>query len=144
MDIPELQDLLKQYQDARHAAGFSGPNDVILQIGGYVADTAERARREPEASTMRGRRLVQAALHRAADPEAFERLKRISEVGYDDVLSRVAYGTPAAVVERLQEYRESLGITGVSLDVNPGGQIPYDRVVHSIRLLTDRVIPKFR
>jgi alkanesulfonate monooxygenase SsuD/methylene tetrahydromethanopterin reductase-like flavin-dependent oxidoreductase (luciferase family) len=82
--------------------------------------------------------------HRAADPEAFERLKRISEVGYDDVLSRVAYGTPDAVVERLQEYRETLGITGVSLDVNPGGQIPYDRVVHSIRLLTDKVIPKFR
>jgi alkanesulfonate monooxygenase SsuD/methylene tetrahydromethanopterin reductase-like flavin-dependent oxidoreductase (luciferase family) len=144
MDIPELQDLLKQYQEARHAAGFSGPNDVILQIGGYVADTAERARSEPEASTMRGRRLVQAALHRAADPEAFERLKRISEVGYDDVLSRVAYGTPDAVVERLLEYRESLGITGVSLDVNPGGQIPYDRVVHSIRLLTDKVMPKFR
>jgi hypothetical protein len=60
------------------------------------------------------------------------------------VLSRVAYGTPDAVVERLQEYRETLGITGVSLDVNPGGQIPYDRVVHSIRLLTDKVIPKFR
>jgi hypothetical protein len=37
-------------------SSFSGPNDVILQIGGYVADTAERARSEPEASTMRGRR----------------------------------------------------------------------------------------
>ena len=93
---------------------------------------------------MRGRRLVQAALHRAADPEAFERLKRISEVGYDEVLGRVAYGTPDAVAERIQEYRETLGITGISLDVNPGGQIPYDRVVHSIRLLTDKVIPKFR
>lgn len=144
MDIPELQDLLKQYEQARHAAGFTGPNDVILQIAGYVADTAERARREPEASTLRGRRLVQAALNRAADPEAFDRLKRISEVPYDDVLHRVAYGTPDAVVERLQEYRERLGITGVSLDVNPGGQIPYDRVVHSIRLLTEKVIPRFR
>src|SRR5262249_28968410 len=83
-----------QYEAARHAAGFAGPNDVILQIAGYVADTAEKARREPEASTMRGRRLVSAALHRAADPEAFERLKRISEVPYDEVLARVAYGTP--------------------------------------------------
>src|SRR5262249_13455775 len=51
MDIPELQDLLKQYEAARHAAGFTGPNDVILQIAGYVADTAEKARSEPEAST---------------------------------------------------------------------------------------------
>ncbi len=39
---------------------------------------------------------------------------------------------------------QALGITGVSLDVNPGGQIPYDRVVHSIRLLTEKVIPKFK
>jgi alkanesulfonate monooxygenase SsuD/methylene tetrahydromethanopterin reductase-like flavin-dependent oxidoreductase (luciferase family) len=93
---------------------------------------------------MRGRRLVSAALHRAADPEAFERLKRISEIPYDDVLPRVAYGTPEAVVDRLLEYREALGITGISLDVNPGGQIPYDRVVHSIRLLTDKVMPKLK
>ena len=65
-------------------------------------------------------------------------------MSYDDVLRRVAYGTPEAVVERLQEYRETLGITGVSLDVNPGGQIPYDRVVHSMRLLTEKVIPHFK
>ena len=45
----------------------------------------------------------------------------------------------AAIVDHV-----SVGITGVSLDVNPGGQIPYDRVVHSIRLLTDKVIPKFK
>jgi len=105
---------------------------------------ADRARAEPEASTMRQRRLVQAALHRAADPEAFERLKRLAEVSYDEVLPRVAYGTPEAVVERIEEFRQALGITGVSLDVNPGGQIPYDRVVHSIRLLTEKVIPKFK
>jgi alkanesulfonate monooxygenase SsuD/methylene tetrahydromethanopterin reductase-like flavin-dependent oxidoreductase (luciferase family) len=60
------------------------------------------------------------------------------------VLPRLAYGTPEAVADRLAEYREMLGITGVSLDVNPGGQIRYDRVVSSIRLLTEQVIPKFR
>ena len=144
MDIPELQELLKQYEEERHAAGFSGPNDVILQIAGYVADTAEQAYTEPQASTMRQRRLVREALGRTADQEAFERLRRLSEVSYDEVLQRVAYGTPEAVVERLLEYKETLGITGVSLDLNPGGQIPYDRVVHSMRLLTEQVIPKFK
>src|SRR4029453_13490096 len=63
MDIPELQELLQQYQAARHAAGFPGPNDLILQIAAYVADTAEQARTEPEASTMRQRRLVRETLH---------------------------------------------------------------------------------
>lgn len=144
MEIAELQDLLQQYREERQAAGFAGPNDVILQIAVYVADTADRARSEPEASTMRQRRLVRQSLHRAADQEAYERLRRISEVDYDDVLRRVAYGTPEAVVERLQAYQEALGITGVSLDVNPGGQIPYERVVHSLRLLTEKVLPRFK
>ena len=144
MEVPELQDLLSQYGEKRHGAGFSGPNDVILQLAVYVADTAEKARSEPEASTMRQRRLVSESLAHAADEEAYERLKRISEVPYEDVLRRVAYGTPEAVVERLHEYQEELGITGVSLDVNPGGQVPYDRVVNSIRLLCEKVIPEFR
>jgi alkanesulfonate monooxygenase SsuD/methylene tetrahydromethanopterin reductase-like flavin-dependent oxidoreductase (luciferase family) len=143
MDIPELQMLLKQYQEERHAAGFPGPNDVILQIAAYVADTPEEARTEPEASTMRQRRLVRETLGRTGDQEAYERLRRLSEVSYDEVLHRVAYGTPEAVVERLLEYKEAFGLTGVSLDMNPGGQIPYDRVVNSIRLLVEQVIPKF-
>jgi alkanesulfonate monooxygenase SsuD/methylene tetrahydromethanopterin reductase-like flavin-dependent oxidoreductase (luciferase family) len=78
------------------------------------------------------------------DRQTFERLRRLSKLSYDEVLQRVAYGTPAAVVERLQAHQEALGITGVSLDVNTGGQIPYERVLNSIRLLTEQVIPKFR
>jgi alkanesulfonate monooxygenase SsuD/methylene tetrahydromethanopterin reductase-like flavin-dependent oxidoreductase (luciferase family) len=144
MDIPELQTLLKQYQEERHAAGFAGPNDVILQVAAYVAETAEKAYAEPEASTMRQRRLVREALGRTGDQEAFERLRRLAEVSYDDVLQRVAYGTPEAVVERLQEYQEAFGLTGVSLDMNPGGQIPYERVVNSMRLLAERVMPHFK
>ena len=144
MEISQLQHLLEQYRQARVAAGFSGPNDVILQIPLYVAETAARARTEPEASAMRRLQLVRQSLDKAADQEAYERLKRLSEVSYDDVLKRCAFGTPDAVIERLHEYRETLGITGVSLEVNAGGQIPYDRVVNSIRLLTEKVVPKFK
>ena len=144
MDVPELRELLSEYQERRHAAGFSGPNDVILQLAMYVAETDEQARREPEASTMRQRRLLAESLGNAADQEAYERLKRISETTYEDVLTRVAYGSPERVVERFQEYQEELGITGVSLDVNPGGQVPYDQVVKSIELLTEKVIPAFK
>jgi alkanesulfonate monooxygenase SsuD/methylene tetrahydromethanopterin reductase-like flavin-dependent oxidoreductase (luciferase family) len=144
MEIPQLQDLLKKYQETRELAGFSGPNDVILQIPAYVAETAEQAHTGPEASIMRQRRLVRQSLNKAADQEAYERLRRISEVTYDDVLRRVAFGTPEAVVDRLQEYQEDLGITGVALDMNPGGQVPHDRVVNSIRLLTEKVVPQFK
>ena len=144
MDISELQNLLAQYRAVRESHGFSGPNDVVLQIPVYVADSAERARSEPEASTMRRLQLIRQTLDKAADPEAYERLKRISEVSYDEVLTRCAFGTPEAVVEKLQQYREDFGLTGFSLEVNAGGQIPYDRVVDSIRLLSEKVIPKFK
>jgi alkanesulfonate monooxygenase SsuD/methylene tetrahydromethanopterin reductase-like flavin-dependent oxidoreductase (luciferase family) len=87
-------------------------NDVILQRVADVAETADQARSEPKASTMRQRRLVRESLHQAGDPEAVARLRRLSEVRYDEVLHQVAYGTPEAVVERLQEYGESLGIAG--------------------------------
>jgi len=144
MDIPEIKELLNGYKEQRELAGFTGPNDVILQLAMYVAETDEQARREPEASTMRQRRLLAESLGNAADQEAYERLKRISDTTYDDVLTRVAYGSPETVVERLREYQEELGITGVSMDVNPGGQVPYDQVVKSIELLTEKVIPAFK
>ena len=144
MDVSELQDLLGEYEEKRHNAGFDGPNDVILQLACNEAATAEEALPEPEASTMRQRRLVAESLNTAADEEAYERLKKISETTYEDVLTRVIYGTPEMVVERLHQYQEDLGITGVSLDINPGGQVPYGRVVNSMRLLTEKVMPQFK
>jgi len=144
MDIPELQELLGQYREERHAAGFDGPNNVILQLAAYVAETPEKAYDEPQTSTMRQRRLLAQSLGRTGDQEAFERLRRLNEVTYDQVLPRVAYGTPEAVVERLMAFKEALGLTGFSLDVNPGGQLPYERVVNSIHLLTEKVIPNFK
>jgi hypothetical protein len=46
-------------------------------------------------------------------------------------------------VDRLREYRERLGIDAISLNINPGGQIPHDRVLNSVRLLMDKVAPAF-
>ena len=144
MDISELQNLLSDYQETRSAAGFEGPNDVIVQIPAYVAETAEQAFEDPRASTMRGRRLVLEAINEAADQEAYERLKALSEVPYERVVDRTAFGTPEAVVERLQMYIDELGATGFSIDFNPGGQIPHDLIVNSIRLFADKVVPNFK
>ena len=74
-----------------------------------MGNTPEEARAIPEESTMRARRLVRESLAQAADQEAYERLKRISEVTYDDVLTRVAYGTAEEVANRLHWHQEELG-----------------------------------
>ena len=95
-------------------------------------------------STMHRVRVIQENLSRTGDEETYQRLRQSAELSYDDLLTRLAFGTPEAVAEKIHGFREDLGITGISVDVNPGGQIPHDRVMKSVRLLADKVIPQFR
>ncbi|MDH3598573.1 MAG: LLM class flavin-dependent oxidoreductase [Candidatus Tectomicrobia bacterium] len=144
--IPQLQERLALYRQAWKEAGHSGTAEVGVRLPIYVAETEDKARAEPEASMWHeiryGARQLSAS---AASAEVAERLRRVADSSYDDLLKqRVLFGTPEAVVDRLQRYQEELGLTGVVAEVNYGGQIPYDRVLHSIRLLTDKVVPKFK
>lgn len=144
--VTQLQERLALYRQARQAAGHTASEDIALRIPAYVAETAERARSEPEESAMHAVQYgAQELSGSAASEETAERLQRLASVPYDDLLKRrLLYGTPEAIVERLQEYQEELGITGVVLEMNYGGRIPYDRVLNSIRLMAEQVMPRFR
>jgi alkanesulfonate monooxygenase SsuD/methylene tetrahydromethanopterin reductase-like flavin-dependent oxidoreductase (luciferase family) len=144
--IPQLQERLALYRQARQEAGHTGPADIALRIPAYVAESAELARSEPEASTMHAIRYAATELiTTAANPEIAVRMQRIANTPYDDILKqRVLYGTSEAVVNRLQEYQDALGITGVVLEMNYGGRIPYERVINSVRLLAEKVAPRFK
>jgi len=144
--IPQLRERLELYRKARQEAGHTGPADIALRIPAYVAETAERARSEPEAST---RHAIQYGAQElsgfAASQETAERLQRRASVPYDELLQqRLIYGTPGEVVDRLQEYQAELGISSVVLEMNYGGQIPSERIINSMRLLTEKVVPKFK
>jgi alkanesulfonate monooxygenase SsuD/methylene tetrahydromethanopterin reductase-like flavin-dependent oxidoreductase (luciferase family) len=147
MELTEISDLLGQYDDERHKAGFTEPRSVTLQTVAYVAETSQEARDEAEYSTMYERaHAVRPQEGRYGDDEATTRLQNLrteGTVAYEDVIRRRLYGTPEEVVDRLKEYQERLGITGVSMAVNPGGQIPFDRVVNSVRLIMEKVAPHF-
>jgi alkanesulfonate monooxygenase SsuD/methylene tetrahydromethanopterin reductase-like flavin-dependent oxidoreductase (luciferase family) len=141
MEVPELQTLLAEYQTERHAAGFEGANQVTLQTTLYLADDKQRAVEEPRASTVHERMLFHRYQSgRQGDEEAKQRLER--DPPYDVLIQRRLYCAPSEAVDRLQEYKETLGITGVSLTVNPGGQIPQDQEVNSLRLLMEKVAPR--
>ena len=144
--VPQLQERLELYQQARRKAGHLGPGDVSLRIPAYVAEDSDRAVSEPEASTMHAIRYGAQELSKsAATEEARKRLLEMARVPYSDILEkRVMYGTPEVLVERIQEYQENLGITGLVLETNYGGQIPNDRVVNSIRLIAQKVMPEFK
>ncbi len=144
--IPVLQERLALYRQARQEAGFSGPGDVALRIPAYIAETAEGARCEPEASAIHAMRYAaEELITTAANPEVAARLRQTASTPYEEVMkNRLLYGTPEAVIDRLQAYQETLGISGVVLEMNYGGRIPYERVINSIRLLATRVAPKFK
>ena len=144
--IPLLQERLASYRKARKDAGHSSPDNVALRIPVYVAETAAKARSEPEASAMQAIRYAATELiTTAASQETADRLRRIAATPYEEILKqRVLFGTPDAVVDRLQEYQESLGISGVVMEMNYGGRIPYGQVIDSMRLLAEKVMPVFK
>ena len=144
--VPQLQEGLKLYRQARKEAGHDGPGEVSLRIPAYVAEDAGKAASDPEASTMHAIQYgAQELIKTAASQEGAERLRQMASLPYQQILeNRVMYGTPEAITDRILEYRAQLDITGVVLEVNYGGQMSNDRVVNSIRLLADRVIPNFK
>jgi hypothetical protein len=53
-------------------------------------------------------------------------------------------GTPGMVADRLAELRETLGLSGILAELNCGMRIPPERVMTSLRLLCEQVMPHFR
>ena len=144
--FPKLVERVAVYRKVRQAAGYSEPGEVMLRIPAYAAETEAKARSEPEPSTLHKVELrAKILLPNIASEDVAREFKKASEVSYDDILrDSVMYGTPDAIVDRIQEYREMLGLSGVILETNLGGQIPIDLVVNSIGLLAKKVMPAFK
>jgi hypothetical protein len=47
-----------------------------------------------------------------------------------------------AAADRLLELREKLGYSTLSVWMNAGGQVPHERVLASMRLFAERVMPR--
>lgn len=148
VSISDLRRFIGGYHEGRAAAGHPGRGDIALSMPVYVAETARRARDEPEASTMHFYRAISEALKQAGgavapDESRLARAARLGELAYDDVLREQAiYGTPEAVADRILALREELGFSSFSAWMNVGGQVPNERVLTSMRLFAERVIPR--
>jgi hypothetical protein len=58
--------------------------------------------------------------------------------------TRVAFGSPAGLIDRLTELRDELGLDGIVTELNPGGLIPAELEMRSLRLLAHEVMPALR
>jgi alkanesulfonate monooxygenase SsuD/methylene tetrahydromethanopterin reductase-like flavin-dependent oxidoreductase (luciferase family) len=150
--LHELAPLIASYRAAYAEAGHSGKGEVFLRVPVYVADTAERAREEPQASIMGFYRQLGEQLEASAQQagaRAIEqrdvRGRRLREITFDEVLrDKVIVGTPEMVVERLRTVSDELGLDGILAELNSGGQTPREGVLRSLQLLCEEVMPAFR
>ena len=151
-EIPDLRAQLSSYRQAWTEAGHPGTSSVYLRIPVYASTTARGALEEPHESLkaffVRQTELARAAVGRAgAGPEDRRRMEaeRMASLTYEDMLAKkVVFGTTAAVIARLQELRDELGLDGIVAELNPGGLIPAELEARSFELIANEVAPALR
>jgi alkanesulfonate monooxygenase SsuD/methylene tetrahydromethanopterin reductase-like flavin-dependent oxidoreductase (luciferase family) len=151
-DMDDLKVSLKSYREAWSEGGHTGTPSAYVRIPVYAAKTERAALEEPRESIYaffeRQSALARSAVGRAGTGPAEQRsfqAERMATLSYDDILAKkVAFGTPARLIERLSELQDELGIDGILLEPNSGGLIPPALERESLRLFTHEVIPAFR
>jgi hypothetical protein len=92
-----------------------------------------------------GDRVAEFASYKGTTGDWRAQADHILSMSYDDWLrDKVAYGTPEAVVDRLGQLRDELGLSQIMFEVNFGSQIPYELQISSLRLMTEKVIPHLK
>jgi alkanesulfonate monooxygenase SsuD/methylene tetrahydromethanopterin reductase-like flavin-dependent oxidoreductase (luciferase family) len=129
--LGDLPANIRAYRDAYRAAGHPGQGKAYLQVPIYVAETAERALAEAKdglmrfatyrADLVRGPLTYEAALHQKG-----------------------IVGTPNMVAARIEELQETVGLDGISAEINIGSMLSHEQVMNSLRLYCQEVMPRFK
>ena len=146
--MAELTEGIAAYQAAWQEAGHPGQGEVRLRLPIYVAEDMDQAQSEPQASAMPYYERVRHAYLRSAqtfeNPARAARAARLATLTYADVLhTRVVFGTPTLVTARLSTLRQEVGLSGI-MEPKIGGRIPYELLLHSMRLFAQEVAPSLR
>ncbi len=153
MDVEELETCLKDYHSAWQTAGHAGESgDISVRFPMYIAPSDDEAVEEPkesiEAYFQRMRRRFEEGWGRPGTEyweRRQQRLERLEKLTYEEILdTKVIVGSPERVIDRLTQYKEMLGLTGFTAELNPGGLLPPEAVHRSLKLLTEEVMPAFK
>jgi alkanesulfonate monooxygenase SsuD/methylene tetrahydromethanopterin reductase-like flavin-dependent oxidoreductase (luciferase family) len=143
---------MKAYRQALKDSGHENQGDAYLRVPIYVGETDQQGMDEPRESTVRSyQRLAENfrasanAAGTTASEERRERYERLSSVTYDELLEdRLAYGSPDTVARKLKHLISELGLSGVIMEPNVGGQLTEQQVLNSIRRYGEEVAPQLR
>ena len=90
-------------------------------------------------------RVIAASSPRGGSAERGNTAAKLSALSYDDILrDRVAFGTAARLIDRVNEWREVLGIDGITAEMNAGGMLIEEQVKNSLCIITRDVMPAFK
>jgi len=71
--------------------------------------------------------------------------RRLQNITYEDALrEKLIVGSPERITDRLMELREKLGLDGILCEMNCGTKIPHPKVMKSLQLLCEKVMPQFQ
>jgi alkanesulfonate monooxygenase SsuD/methylene tetrahydromethanopterin reductase-like flavin-dependent oxidoreductase (luciferase family) len=152
MDVPELSRNLRAYRQAWREGGHAGDGDVCLRIPVYAAPTEKAAVEEPHETItfyfQRQADLTRQPMGRAGTGPVERRqsqAERLASLTYDQILAtKVAFGSPAGLIDRLTGLKEELGLTGIAAELNPGGLLTAEREMRSLQIMTQQVMPAFK
>jgi alkanesulfonate monooxygenase SsuD/methylene tetrahydromethanopterin reductase-like flavin-dependent oxidoreductase (luciferase family) len=153
MDVNDLQTNMHDYHQAWRESGHKGDSgDISVRFPMYIAPTDDEAMEDPketiEAYFQRMRRRFEEGWGgTGADywERRRQRLEQLEKLTYEEILeTKVIFGSPGRVIDRLHQYKEMLGLSGFTAELNPGGLLPPEAVQRSLRLLTEEVMPAFK
>ena len=131
-----LREDVKSYRQAWMDAGHPGDPTTVVRIPTLLADTQVEADRLTEnlmnlaRCYYAGRVGIGSTDAGAASPDATEEVN--------------LFGTPEEVVDKIEVLREAFSTDEIMFEVNWTSSVPRDVVMNTLRLLTDKVIPKFK
>ena len=150
-NLSVLRDNLSRYQKVWQQSGQSEKGSVYLRVPVYAARTKHAAMDEPRECIIhyfeRQARLMaeQGAARSDGNTSNKSIAAGLAELTYDEILeSRVAFGDPGQLIDRLNLWRQELGIDGVVMELNAGGLLSEEQVLNSLKVLTDDVMPAFK
>ncbi|MGQ4808481.1 Alkanal monooxygenase alpha chain [Candidatus Entotheonellaceae bacterium PAL068K] len=136
---------------SRTAGHGEAMQDVAVLAPVYVTTQAEQSRRQTEASCMHYFRTVshQAGLGTADGAESYAYLRevrqRMQTITWEEVDTTMAfYGAPDACIRKLTEAHARCHLDQIICWFNPGGLVPHQQVLDSMRLFAEEVMPAVR
>ena len=131
-----LREDVKAYRQAWKDAGHSGEPTTVVRIPTLLADTKAEADEQSEKLMDLARRFFSGRFGIGSTDAGSASPDATAEVNL--------FGTAEEVVDKIEVLREQYGTDEIMFEVNWTSSVPREVTTNTIRILTDKVIPKFK